>query len=213
MTTRHLFACATTALFATTVFAAADFKITEAYTGVSGSDGTPDWFELTNFGDMTGNTGGLFYDDNSADPTNNYALPAFDVDPGESVIVLIEAVAADVNIFYAFWGLTAADVQVGITGGGSLGQGGDAVNVFDGNLATSNLVDSLVYGGALAGLNGTIEDNTGVGPLANSVLGVNGAFASAGVSGIGTLIGSPGIIPEPTSLLLIALGAFAIRRR
>ncbi len=211
---RKLLAGAMAVCLSVSAFADADFRITEAYTGVSGDDGTPDWFELTNFGDMAGSTNGFYYDDSSADPTNDFALPNFSVKPGESIIVLIEGEAADVPAFYSFWGLATIDVQVGLTGGGALGQGGDQVNVFDGNSAGANLIDSLTYDGGLAGTAATIEDATGSGPLTNSALGVNGAFQSAGSAAVGQLIGSPGVIPEPTSLALLAIaGLFSGRRR
>lgn len=205
------------------------FKITEAYAGVSGNDGTTDWFELTNFGDMAGNIGSYYYDDDSADPSVDYVLPNFDVEPGESVIVLIEGLddpltpevdeeAENIATFYSFWGLPSS-VQVGATDGGSLGGGGDAVNVFDGNLVLSGLVDSLTYASTDAGLTGTMEDVTGMGPIAESQVGVNGAFTSVGTTGIGPLVGSPGRIsgvPEPASMVLMVLGAVGltlVRRR
>jgi hypothetical protein len=206
------------AIVAVPAGAAPLFKITETFAGVSGADGTVDWFELTNFGDMTGNIGGFYYDDDSRDPTNNYQLPAFDVDPGESVVVLIET--GTTAGFHDFWGLSPA-VQVGFTGGGSLGQGGDEVNVFNGNFPISALIDRLTFPGEAtvlpgrAGQVGTIEDVTGMGPLTNSQLGVNGAFQSVGATGIGQLIGSPGrVVPEPASLVLVGLGlaALALRR-
>jgi hypothetical protein len=192
---------------------AAEFRITEAYTGVSGSDGTADWFEITNFGAGAGTLDGLFYDDESADPTNNYALPAFTLAPMESAVILIEADPGDVAVFEAFWGLAGSGVQIGVTGGGSLGQGGDAVWVFESNQPGAAAIDSLVYDGALGGTASTIEDVTGMGPLALSQVGVNGAFASVGTAAPGNLIGSPGVIPEPASLMLLGLGAAALRRR
>jgi len=182
------------------------FLITEVYTGVSGADGTPDWFELTNFGNMPASTLGLFYDDDSRDPTNNYALPDFTVAPGESVIVLIETGASSIPLFYSFWGLTSGDVHVGFTGGGSLSQSGDAVYVFDGNTPGANVVDSLIYPSSLAGRTGTIEDITGHGPLTNSQVGVNGAFQSVGTTGIGRIVGSPGLIPEVSEGGIVAWG-------
>ena len=211
---RKMMAMAVTASFmASAAFAAADFRITEAYTGVSGSDGTADWFEITNFGDMAGTLDGLFYDDDSADPTNNYALPALTLAPLESAVVLIDTDPGDVAVFEAFWGLSGSGVQIGVTGGGALGQGGDAVYVFESNLPSAAVVDALIFDGALGGTASTIEDVTGFGPLALSQVGVNGAFASVGTAAPGNLIGSPGVIPEPASLMLLGLGAVALLRR
>ena len=125
--------------FVSTANAAAIFEITEAYIGVSGPDGTEDWFELTNVGDMSGSTGGLYYDDSSADPTEDSPLSAFTLAPGESAIFLIDVAPVDetdkVNDFEAIWG---TGITVGITGAaGALGGGGDAIYIFDSNLCWS----------------------------------------------------------------------------
>lgn len=204
--------------------AAAVFKITEVYTGVDGEDGTTDWFELTNYGDTTGNIGSYYYDDMPPDPTHDFVLPNFDVKPCESVVVLIEALddpmtpeneeAQNIADFYAFWGLTPADVQVGATDGGSLGSSGDGAYVFDNNTILANLIDSLVYTPAEYGQIGTIEDADGMGPLTISAIGHHGAFKSVGLAfdapNEAHLIGSPGInlcnAPEPTSAILMLVG-------
>lgn len=214
MVRRTIIALLVVAAVGQSAWAAPQFKVTEAFAGVSGDDGTTDWFELTNLGDMAGNIGGFYYDDESADATKNFQLPNFDVAPGEAVIVLIEAGPSDVSTFYDFWGLNPADVQIGFTGGGSLSQSGDAVWVFDGNTGGATVIDSLVYSSAVAGQVGTIEDVTGDGPLVTSQLGVNGAFETASPSGLGLLVGSPGVsVPEPASLALLGLGALFIATR
>jgi len=130
----------------------------------------------------------------------------------------VDEEAENIAEFRSFWGVPSG-LQVGATDGGSLGGGGDAVNVFDGNFLLSNLIDNLTYTSVLAEQQGTIEDPTGMGTPSNSVLGMNGAFFSAGSTGIGNLIGSPGLVanvPEPASMVLVILGTVGVllaRRR
>jgi hypothetical protein len=204
------------ALTAPVACAAPVFRITETYVGVAGPDGTPDWIEVTNFGDMDGDTGVLFYDDENPTVASGVALPSFILSPLESAVFMI---SADVDVdsisrFTAIWGsianLGAAD------GGGGLGQGGDQVNIL---LADGTVVDSLTYT-TTEGLR-TWEDPTGLGPIALSTIGVNGAYESApyvnetigfppGPGATITLVGSPGVIPEPTTALLAALAAVGL---
>ena len=88
-----------------------DLVVTEAYGGVSGADGTADWFEITNLGEESISTTGLFYDDDdeSADTGDMVALSEMIITAGESVIFLIsDSGAEDSN---SFGGTTG--VQVG----------------------------------------------------------------------------------------------------
>ena len=198
--------------------AAADLRVTELYSGVSGPDGTPDWFELTNEGVTDLSTAGLFYDDNSFDATKDDALANVTIGAGESVIFLVSweddytDVADAIADFVAFWGDVATVSYV--DGGSGLGGGGDAVAIFDGNLADSNLVTSAAYNDAQGGAFATTEYPTGpVGQL--STLGVNGAFESllgAGDSDT-PIVGSPGVVPSPAGVAALALGGLVAGRR
>lgn len=217
--------------------AQSDLVITEIWQHGS-DDTTPDWFELTNFGDTTIDPSLLYYDDDSGDATEDTQLTGItSLGPGESAVYLVswhddfpgsdfpppfdpsDAVAA----FESFWG-TNGDYQVGhlvdpdTAGGSGLGGGGDGVFVFDGNTAAANLVDSKLYSD---GSNEFPDDNSGVtwvyNPLSpdlqHAQLGVLGAFESVD----GRQVGSPGYaVPEPASLGLVLLGvvaAFGGRRR
>ena len=67
--------------------ATAYFRITEVYAGVlHESDGTLDWFELTNFGDATLSTSGFQFSDIDG---ARFDLPTISISPGESVIILV----------------------------------------------------------------------------------------------------------------------------
>ncbi len=191
---------------------AATFKLTETYFGIAGPDGTPDWIEVTNFGDMDGDTGVLYYDDENPTIASGVQLPSFMLSPRESAVFIVtaDASAASLAEFTAIWGPVN---KLGFaTGGGGLGQGGDTANILLGDGA---LVDSLTYP-AGDGIR-TAEDPTGMGPVGLSTVGVNGAYESnpflnetigfpPGPGATVTLIGSPGRIPEPTAVALLVIG-------
>lgn len=194
--------------------AAPVFKITETYVGISGPDGTPDWIEVTNFGDMDGDTGVLYYDDVSADVGDGVQLPSFILSPMESAVFLVTGDAEESSLgeFYAIWGpITNLGYA---SGGGGLGQGGDTANIL---LGDNTLVDALTFSAGPA--SATLEDVTGMGTPTESMVGVNGAYESNPffndnigdpVESMLTLVGSPGRIPEPSSVLLIVGGLIGL---
>ena len=204
--------------------ASAQVQITEIYPGISGADGTNDWFEVTNTSGASFDTGNLFWDDDGPNQLDGGALDSFILAPGESAVFLIADdltdVTDDVNFsnaiteFESVWGVIP---NVGITnGGGGLSQNGDSVNLsLDGG---SSFPISLVFGSGFANTGATI-DSTGA--LADSVLGVNGAYQSNSFfnDSIGdandqfSLIGSPGTIPTPASVALLGLGGLVAGRR
>ncbi len=205
--------------FAPATMAAIDLQITEAYTGLSGEDGTPDWIEVTNFGDMDADTGNYWYDDNGPNIADGGNLDSFVLGQGESAVFLLDTAPADdvtyttaIEEFTAIWG---SITNLGHTnGGGNLGQGSDNANLM---LGDGTVFDSLEYasGGNLEtfeNLNDTVQ---------LSVDGVNGAYESAPFfndnlslpNDTATLIGSPGVVPEPASILLLCSGAVAVLAR
>lgn len=198
--------------------ASADLLITEGYFGVTGEDGTEDWFEVTWTGAGTFDTGTLFYDDESADPTVNAGLSSFILNTGESAVFLVDSGAAEIATFLSVWGPVA---NVGTTaGGGGLSQNGDSIFLFDGNTAGANIVASVAFGSQA-------EDEVrtrvfdALGNESFSELGVNGGFASnpffndniGGSANEIFLIGSPGVVPAPGAVALLGLGGLLAGRR
>lgn len=200
-----------------------DIRVTEAFVGLSGEDGTRDWFEITNLGNTAIDTGTLIYDDDSADIALGGLLDSFTLGAGESMIFLISAdnsAADDVTFataiaeFQSIWNYSGL---IGITnGGGALGQSGDAVNLFlasDSSLATMATIPGSLSGG-LASID-LVND-----PML-SMLGVNGAYESNAFfndnlglpNNMATLIASPGSIPTPSAVMLLAAGGLVGSRR
>ncbi|MEO1496172.1 MAG: PEP-CTERM sorting domain-containing protein [Planctomycetota bacterium] len=195
------------------------FKITEVYTGLSGPDGTPDWIEVTNFGDMDGDTSVLWYDDESEDVASGAQLTSFMLSPGESAVFLVtgDVTATSVDEFRDIWG-PVAKVGTG-PGGGGLSQNGDQATIL---LGDGTVVDRFAFGGGAGAA--TFEDPTGTDSIVVSTLGLNGAYESAPFFNdniipvdpfLVTLVGSPGAIPEPGALALLVAGfaTAGIRRR
>jgi hypothetical protein len=206
-----------------------DLRVTEIFAGQAGPDGTSDWFELTNYGNAAVSTAGLYYDDNSFSPTVNDALDALTLAPGESAVFLaswdddFDSAAEAISTFVAFWGLSGSGVQVGtVTGGAGLGGGGDAVSIFDSNLASANLITSGAYSDGEQ--RGTIDyaqvDPTKafrtVADESFSSLSMPWVFESVGTAGNNnqTLFGSPGAVPTPAAAGLLGFaGLLGARRR
>jgi len=205
-----------------------DLRITEVYTGINGEDGTVDWFELTNLGGTDVSTANLWYDDSSNDAGENTMLPSITIPAGGSAVILIDAapgdVATEIALFNDIWNYSGLIGAIN-PDGGSIGQGGDEVNIYTGN-ATGLLpflsVDTLSTSDTNAA---TIEyDVFGNGSF--SVDGVNGAYLSdaffndnepgQGNGDSVQLIGSPGTaaIPAPGAAAVLGLaGVAGIRRR
>jgi hypothetical protein len=191
-----------------------------------------DWFELTNTGATAQDITGWKMDDNSHVFANAVALRGVtSLAPGHSV-VFVEGLAdgsTDATIdanFKNFWfgGSVPAGFTIGNYGGTSVGlsQTADEVNIYD---AGGSEVTGVGFAAATVGV--SIDNSAGVGsptqpdPIIStlSVVGVHGAFSSFNAAaGQPNEIGSPGKVPEPTTLVLGGMGlcvlvAGGLRRR
>jgi hypothetical protein len=179
-----------------------------------------DWFELTNTGAASVDITGWKMDDNSHASGSAVALRGVTaIAPGQSV-VFAEGLAdgstdstIDAN-FKSFW--FGANVPAGFTmgnyGGNAVGlsTGADEVNIYD---SSNNQVTGVGFSAATTGV--SYDNAVGAGSSTQpdptistlSLVGTNGAFSSANAAaGQPNEIGSPGVIPEPCSAVLLAFG-------
>ena len=188
---------------------APDLQITEVWMGQDGTDVTADWFEITNFGSVAWVSGvnqDLYYDDESQDPAAaDQIIGITDIQPGESVIVVLDS-EAGASTFRDVWSgvYDISTVEVGYADGSGLGQGGDAVTLFLGGPSTNNIADYESYPAAPSGVSFDVVLQTfsavGVGI---SQLGTNVAVATlvtGGSDGLEPAIGSPGNVGPLTDL-------------
>lgn len=157
--------------------------------------------------------------------------------PGESAVFLISWVdplgpitnptlADAIDAFRAMWGLDLGDIKLGYmldgdspeTGGPGLSSGGDTVIIYDGDVTGSAVVDSVSF---------PASDRASY--IFNPWTELFGDFAQSGSLGAregllpasdeiaGDLppIASPGVVPEPAGLALLAtaLSFFGLRRQ
>jgi hypothetical protein len=182
--------------------APAQLKITESESSEAGS-GKADWFEFTNFGSSPVNVAGYKMDDNSHTFANSVALSGITlIAPGESVCFFEVAGSTPLTVqgFRDWWGL-GVSVQVGTYSGSGVGlsSSGDEVNVYD---SSGTLVNGVAFGAATAGVTFGWNPNTQTfGGLSQT--GLYGAYAAPQDGDIG----SPGVVPEPSSLALLGLSA------
>ncbi len=188
-----------------------NLQVTEIFPGQAGTDLTEDWFEITNTGTLawvSGTDPDLYYDDESAESGDAVIIQNItDIQPGESVVVLITGNPADVTTFENVWGevLDLSNVEVGYTDGSGQGGGGDAVNLWLGNPTASSPFETASYPDTVNN-DGQSYD---VELMAFSTVGnANGAVATAQLGGsTGTVpnIGSPGDAPaiQPSANLVV----------
>jgi hypothetical protein len=195
----------------------ADIRITEVMSS-SGTGGTNDWFEVTNFGNSTVSLSGWRMDDNSFSITNSVELLGVtSIAAGESVVFIENTSSASTTVdgFKSFWfgSNVPSGLQVGYYNGSgagvSLSSSADSVTLFNGPSPSGTEVFRVSFGAATAGV--TFDNYLGAsGSISDlSSVGVNGAFQSVGVAGpVGNKtpnIGSPGAVPEPSALGLLAV--------
>lgn len=128
-----------------------NLQVTEIFAGQAGTDLTADWFEIENTGTtawVSGTDPDLFYDDESASAADADLIQGLvDIQPGETVIVLIAGDVADVATFTSVWGaaIDLTGIEVGFSDGAGLGGSGDAVNIWLGDPTASTPIAMGAY--------------------------------------------------------------------
>lgn len=199
-------------------------RVTEAMSS-SGVGGTPDWIELTNLGNTAANISGWKVDDSSRAFGTSLLLNGItSIAAGESVVFfetpaanLTGAWATDLTNFRNFWG-GLSGIQVGYYGGSGIGlsSAGDGMIVF--NSSGIEVTNYVSFGAATAGtsFNFVYDASGGLTSAANalSVAGEYGATTvNAAWGGTGTPVSNTaglGVVPEPSSSVLLGLGTIAL---
>ena len=192
-------------------------RITEVMSS-SGTGGTSDWFEVTNYGASAVDMTGFRMDDNSFSFGASVLLNGVSsIAAGESVVFFESTTASpDVSAFKAFWGGIPA-VQVGFYNGSGAGvsfsSGGDGAVVF--NASGTQVTQQATFGAATTGSSFYFNlppANTGavsvVGTIDTQVT-VATAGSPANVGSLGTAIG----IPAPGAIALIGVAGLVGSRR
>ena len=198
-----------------------DLRITEAMSS-SGTGGTVDWFEVTNFGLTLVSLVGWTVDDGSYAFANSVALNGVtSIAAGESVLFLESAAGAAIESFRAFWG-GIDTVQIGYYSGSGLGlsASGDGLVLFDS--AGTEETPRVGFGAATVGstfyYSYDVSGNPTTSPNTAAIVSTPGTlygqvtFTSADALGN---VGSPGTavalaIPEPATGALLGLGALGL---
>lgn len=197
----------------------ASLVITEVMSSSAHSGGTNngDWFELTNTGSTAFDLTGFSWDDNTNTPGSANFGSITSIAAGQSIIFTEETIGAE-SSWLANWGLSGV-VVVNLGSGvfQGLGAGGDAINIYD---AGGALVTSVTFGTATGGY--SFQWDTAGNYLGLSAIGVNGAFQALENGqttgfGAGVDVGSPGVVPEPSTYAMLFVGAallgFVLRRK
>ena len=187
----------------------------------SGTNGTPDWIEVTNDGSSAVSLSGWKMDDGSFNLAAAVALSGItSIGAGESVIFIESTGGAGIGSFRTFWG-GLTNVQVGYYSGSGVGlsSGGDGVCLFN-NLGAN--VNQVTFGAATTGSSffwgwdaqGSIDPNYSAVVSTVGTIGTQVGFVSADALGnigsLGTAIAVPG--PGVAAAAVLALAVRSRRR-
>ena len=191
-------------------------RVTEAMSS-SGTGGTNDWFEVTNYGSSAVDVTGFKMDDNSFSFANSVLLNGItSIGAGESVI-FVESTSSsfDVASFQTFWG-GLSGVQIGFYNGSGAGvsfsSNGDGVVVF--NASGAEMTARATFGAATSGSSFYFDlaPNTGIVSTVGTI-GTQVTFATTGslvnTGSLGTAIG----IPAPGAVALLGIAGLVGGRR
>jgi hypothetical protein len=213
--------------------ASAQLRITEVMSS-SGTGGTPDWFEVTNYGSFPVSMTGFRMDDNSFSFANSVELfGVSSIASGDSAVFVESALGAAIPDFRTFWGGSALAAAIGYYSGSGVGfgSGGDGVVVF--NSTGVEQTPQTSFGAATAGSSFYwAYDPTGgfvLGSQSNGVLSTPGTITGSSFDQVTFLsatalpqntgsVGTAAVsVPEPATLGLaaagLALAGSAIGRR
>ena len=218
-------------------------EVDPAGSGTGSGSYNNDWFELTNTGTTAQDiTGWSMLDNHAASNTTSPYSGTISIGnssgsvlltgitsiaAGQTVVFLdatgVSSTSAEIAKFEAAWfgANLPANFTIGTyaTGSGQsavgLSTSTDMVNIFSGSATNSALVASVAFGADTGA--GTFDNTAGLNNATlttKSVVGVNGAFASA----TGGEIGSPGVVasvPEADgfALAFVGFGALVAMRR
>lgn len=208
--------CAVGAIAAVASSASAYLRVSEVMSA-SGSGGTNDWFEVTNYGSGAVDITGFRMDDNSFSFANSVLLSGItSIGAGESVI-FVESTSStfDTAAFRTFWG-GLSGVQVGFYNGSGAGVSfsstGDGAVVF--NASGSEVTARATFGLATSGSSFYFDlaPNTGIVSTVGTI-GTQVTFATTGslvnTGSLGTAIG----IPAPGAVALLGVAGLVGGRR
>jgi hypothetical protein len=200
----------------------AQLRITEVHSaGSSNPNYLADWFEVTNFGLSPVSLTGWKMDDNSFTFSSAVALRGVtSIAPGQSIVFLegngTGSTDATINynfISHWFGGVAPIGLTLANYGGSSVGLSGsgDGVSLFDSVGTIQAKVSFGATPGAFTFDNAAGLDNATISRL--SKVGVHNAIMSFDY--MPTEVGSPGVVPEPTtmSLGMIGMAAMIFRKR